>query len=75
MYATGISRDGGTIGIQMNVNVLSMADAMVTQTTLKQDKSVKDDVNVDVGEIYIYISCQYTLNLMSSLYWKLDIML
>lgn len=55
MYATGISRDGGTIGIQMNVNVLSMADAMVTQTTLKQDKSVKDDVNVDVGEIYIYI--------------------
>lgn len=75
MYATGISRDGGTIGIQMNVNVLSMADAMVTQTTLKQDKSVKDDVNVDVGEIYIYISCQYTLNLMSSLYWKLDILL
>lgn len=55
MYATGISRDGGTIGIQMNVNVLSMAVAMVTQTTLKQDKSVKDDVNVDVGEIYIYI--------------------
>lgn len=51
MYATGISRDGGTIGIQMNVNVLSMADAMVTQTTLKQDKSVKDDANVDVGEI------------------------
>lgn len=55
MYATGISRDGGTIGIQMNVNVLSMAVAMVTQTTLKQDKSVKDDANVDVGEIYIYI--------------------
>lgn len=44
----------------MNVNVLSMADAMVTQTTLKQDKSVKDDANVDVGEIYIYISLANT---------------
>lgn len=49
VYATGISRDGGTIGIQMNVNVLSMAVAMVTQTTLKQDKSVKDDANVDTS--------------------------
>lgn len=55
MYATGISRDGGTIGIQMNANVLSMADAVVTQTTLKQDKSVKDDANVYVGDIYIYL--------------------
>lgn len=57
----------------MNANVLSMADAMVPQTTLKQDKSVKDDANVDVGEIYI--SCHYTFNLMNSLYWKIDILL
>lgn len=62
MYVTGISQDGGTIGKQINVNVSSMADAVVTLTTLKQDMSVKDNANeeIHVGEkkfLSFHIEC------------------